>query len=62
MAWGYARGADLRGVDVLVLEKNTEPSQLVRSLGLHVRTVRRDWQAARLFLAHRLRDRDGDEA
>lgn len=37
-------------------------TEIASVLGLHVRTVRRDWQAARLFLAHRLRDRDGDEA
>src|SRR5690349_14426851 len=29
----------LRGVDVLVLERDTEPPPYVRSLGLHVRSV-----------------------
>lgn len=35
-------------------------NEIASVLGLHVRTVRRDWQAARLFLAQRLRDRTGD--
>ncbi|MBP6749956.1 MAG: sigma-70 family RNA polymerase sigma factor [Xanthomonadaceae bacterium] len=36
-------------------------SEIASVLGLHERTVRRDWQAARLFLAQRLRGRVGDE-
>lgn len=36
-------------------------NEIASVLGLHVRTVRRDWQAARLFLAQRLRHRGDDE-
>lgn len=44
----------LHDVDVLVLEKNTEPSRLVRSLGLHSRSIEIMDQRGLLdrFLAH----------
>ena len=45
----------LHGVDVLVLEKEPEPTELVRSLGLHVRSIEIMDQRGLLerFLAHR---------
>ncbi|WP_447008295.1 rifampin monooxygenase [Saccharothrix isguenensis] len=44
----------LRGVHVVVLEKETEPTQVVRSLGLHVRSIEVMDQRGLLdrFLAH----------
>ena len=44
----------LHDVDVLVLEKDAEPSQLVRSLGLHARSIEIMDQRGLLdrFLAH----------
>ena len=44
----------LHDVDVLVLEKDAEPSQLVRSLGLHPRSIEIMDQRGLLdrFLAH----------
>ena len=38
---GLMLAAELRlhGVDVLVLERDTEPTPVVRSLGLHVRSI-----------------------
>jgi rifampicin monooxygenase len=53
---GFMLAAELKlhGVDVVVLERDTEPTQAVRSLGLHVRSVEILDQRGLLdrFLAH----------